>query len=247
MKKEFVKTDNDKRFRAALKQKESRGAAESGLIVVHGRAGEGKTRTLHNWASACNAVMLTANPAWTVRRMMVELAEQFQIVVKGPWEAAVEARIGAEEVNLVIDEAGFALADNAACLERLRSITDKSGTLLVMAVMERDMSRLKQHDQITSRATLCPFGASTVEDVKTACAQLTELDFAADLVERIWHDSGARMRLIVEGIHLSERVARAAGKTSVAAADLAGYALCEDFNLVRRTPTPKAARAGGKA
>jgi DNA transposition AAA+ family ATPase len=146
----------------------------------------------------------------------------------------------------VIDEAGFALADNAACLERLRSITDKSGTLLVMAVMERDMARLKQHDQITSRATLCPFGASTVEDVKTACAQLTELDFAADLVERIWHDSGARMRLIVEGIHLAERVARAAGKTTVAAADLAGYALCEDFNLVRRTPSSKATR-GAKA
>ena len=175
MKKEFVRTENDKRFRTALAQKESRGAAESGLIVVHGRAGEGKTRTLHNWASGCGAVMLTANPSWTVRRMMVELAEQFQIVIKGPWEAVLESRIAAEEIHLVVDEAGFALADNAACLERLRSITDKSGTLLVMAVMERDMARLKQHDQITSRATLCPFHTSTLADVKAACAQLIDV------------------------------------------------------------------------
>ena len=52
------------------------------------------------------------------------------------------------------------------------------------------------------------------------------------------------MRLVVEAIHVAEKVAIAAGKTGVAAADLAGFALCEDFNL-----TPRAPRAlrGGKA
>lgn len=236
MKKEFVKTENDKRFRTAVEHKAQRAAAESDLLVVHGRAGDGKTRTLHNWASACNAVMLTGNPAWTVRRMMVELAGKLSIVTKGDWELSVGEQIAADETPVVVDEAGFALRDNAACLERLRSITDKSGTLLVLVVMERDMARLRQFDQITSRATLCPFHASTLADVKAACAQLTDVAIAPDLADRIWRDSAARMRLIVEAIKIAERVAMATDKTSVTAEDLAGFALCEDFNRTKTAP-----------
>ena len=230
MKKQFVKTENDARFRAALIQKAQGAAAESNLIVVPGRAGDGKTRTLHNWASACNAVMLTAHPGWTVRRMLLELADRMSVVTKGAWEATIEARIANGEIPLIVDEAGFALAHNAECLERLRSITDKSGTPLVMIFMERDMARLLQHDQITSRATLCPFKPSTLADVKAACSQLSEVAIADDLAERIHRDSGARMRLVIEGISVAERVGQAAAKTRVTAADLAGYALCEDFN-----------------
>lgn len=242
MKKQFVKTENDRRFRAALAQKEQRGASESAMVVVHGRAGDGKTRTLHNWASGCNAVMLTANPGWTVRRMMLELAEKLAVVASGAWENVVAANIAEQEVPIVVDEAGFALANNAACLEKLRSITDKSGTPLVMVVMERDMDRLRQHDQITSRATLCPFFPSTVADVRAACSQLAELEIADDLVERIHRESGARMRLVVEAINIVERSGQAAGKRSVTAADVAGFALCEDFDRMlaaRRTAKRK--------
>jgi DNA transposition AAA+ family ATPase len=236
MKKQFVKTENDRRFRSALQQKLTRGANESGMVVVPGRAGDGKTRTLHNWASACNAVMVTAYPGWTPRRMLVDIAERLAIPTRGAWEAAVETRISEEEIPLVVDEAGFALADNAACIERLRSITDKSGTLLVMVIMERDMARLRQFDQITSRATLCPFTASTMADVKAACAQLAEVEIADDLAERIHRESGARMRLVIEAINAAEQAARLAGKTSVGAADLKGCSLCEDFNHTPRSP-----------
>jgi DNA transposition AAA+ family ATPase len=235
MKKEFVRTENDKRFRAALAKHAQAAAAESNLVVVHGRAGDGKTRTLHNWASSCNAVILTAHPGWTVRRMLVDLADRLSIPAKGDWEAAVEAQVAAEEIPVVVDEAGFALRDNAACLERLRSITDKSGTLLVAVVMERDMERLRQFDQLTSRATLCPFRASTLADVRAACAQLSAVAFAPDLSERIHRDSGARMRLVVEAINVAEQVGLAAGKTSISAADVSALSLCEDFNNALRS------------
>jgi hypothetical protein len=243
MKKEFVKTENDKRFRTALAQKQLRAAAESDLVVVHGRAGDGKTRTLHNWASSQGAAMITGNPAWTPRRMMLELAEQLSIPPRGDWEAAVAAQIASDEITVVLDEAGFGLKDNAACLERMRSITDKSGTLLVMVVMERDMARLRQFDQITSRATLCPFHASTLADVRTACNQLAEVQIADDLVDRIFKDSGARMRLVIEAINISERVAMANGSRVATAADLAEFSLCEDFNSTYRAPR----RRGGAA
>jgi DNA transposition AAA+ family ATPase len=247
MKKEFVNTENDARFRAALESKAQRGASESGLIVVHGRAGEGKTRTLQNWASGCKAVMLTAKPSWTVRRMMVELADEFHIPQKGKWTAAVEAVIGADEAPVVVDEAGFALAANAACLEELRSITDKSGTLLVLAVMERDMDRLRQYDQLTSRAMLCPFGASTRADVAAACAQLSSVEFEPHLVERIHRETGARMRLVVEAINAVERITVSAGKRVATLADLAGVSLCDDFNRAVKTRHEAARTHGGAA
>ena len=244
MRKEFVKTENHKRFMTALELKAGHAAAESNLVVVRGRAGDGKTCTMHNFAASNRAVMLTANPSWTVRRMMVELASALSIPTQGAWEKAVETAIAEDEIPMIVDEAGFALASNAACVERLRSITDKSGTLLVLVVMERDMARLQQHDQITSRATLCAFGASTVADVKAACSQLAEVEIDDDLVERIHRDTTGRMRLVIEAINLVEAMTQAKGKQRATLADLKGLALCDDFNAsVSRARTSRGGRA----
>lgn len=230
MKREFVKTANHLRFETAIKLREQRGAAESGLVVVHGRAGEGKTRTLHNWASARRGVMITAYPGITPNQALRAIAEVLKISTKGNWQSVMEERIAAEELPLVVDEAGFALSDGAACLERLRTITDKSGTLLVMAVMQSHMGRLRQHDQITSRATLCEFLPSTPDDVGAACAQLAEVQMAPDLVQRIHAESEGRMRLVLDAITLVEFQARAHGATTMALADMKGMRLCQDFD-----------------
>ena len=247
MKREFVKTENARRFRAAMAAKQDRGALESSLIEVHGRAGEGKTSTLYNWAASTNAVMLTAQVGWTPRRMMTELAEHLHISTKGNFEGVVAAQIAAEDIPIVVDEAGFALAENAACLERLRGITDKAGTLLVLAFMARDMGRLKQHDQITSRATSCPFYPSTQADVAAACAQLAEVTIEPDLVARIYKDTDARMRLVLEAIHLVEAVAKRAGKSRIGAAELRGIELCHDFNrALRRADSQRVAGAAAE-
>ena len=90
MKREFVKTENAKRFRAHVALQENRGSQESGWIVVHGRPGEGKTRTLHNWASENGALMLTAQVDWTVRRMMVELADKLGIEPSTGFERRID-------------------------------------------------------------------------------------------------------------------------------------------------------------
>lgn len=232
MKLQFVSTENDRRFKAALAQKQQRAARESVYLVVTGRAGVGKTRTLHNWASSCNAVMVEAYPGWTPRRAMADVASKLGIPITGSWEQAVEARIAEEEIPLIVDEAGHALTNRAECLERLRRITDKSSTLLVMVVMEPDFARLLQYQQITSRATLCPFAPNALADVKAVCAQLSEVAIADDLAERIHRESKALMRLVLEGINIAERVGQSQGKTAVCAEDLKGWALCEDFGTM---------------
>lgn len=244
MKMEFVRTENARRFATAIELRERRGASESGMVVVHGRAGEGKTRTLLNWAASRQALMLTAYPGLTPRRAMDRLAGELRIAVRGDWEGAVAAAIAAAETPIVLDEAGFALEHNAACIERLRHITDKAGTLLVMVFMERDMVRLRQFDQITSRATLCAFHPNSEADVAQACAQLCEVQIEPELAARIWRESAGRMRLVLDAVSLVEHWARGAGKTRVSATDVAQLALCQDFHAAA---SAAAARARGAA
>nr|MBL8456087.1 hypothetical protein [Zoogloeaceae bacterium] len=231
MKREFVKTDNAKRFRAGIAMLEARGALEAGWMLVIGRPGEGKTTTLHNWAAEVGAVMLTAQEGWTPTRMLTELAEKLGIEPVRGFERKIEETIAGEEISIVLDEAAFALHNAAACLERLRGITDKSCTLMVMAAMEQDRPKFARRMQIASRISyVCDFHKSTPDDVGAACGQLAEVEIAPDLVERIHRDTDARMRLVMTAINRVEAVARRNGKSRVEAADVRGLALCEDFS-----------------
>lgn len=239
MKREFVKTENARRFRSTLGMLEGRGALEAGMLLVVGRPGEGKTMTLHNWAAEVGAVMLTAQEGWTPNRMLSELAEKLGLEPTRGFERKVEEVIAREEIPLVLDEAAFALHNSAACLERLRGITDKSCTPLVMAAMEGDRPKFARRMQIASRISfVCEFQRSSVADVQLACNQLCEATIAPDLAERIWRETDGRMRLVMTAIARLEAVARRRPTEQQAqpltAAEVRGVPLCEDFSRASR-------------
>lgn len=244
MKREFVKTENAKRFRAHVALQESRGSQESGWVVVHGRPGEGKTRTLHNWASENSAIMLTAQVDWTVRRMMLELADKLGIEPSTGFERRIEEVIAAEEIPIVLDEAGFALSRSAACLERLRGVTDKTCTLVVIVLMEQDVPKLARRTQISSRARICEFHKSTLADVAATCMQLSEVEIAPALIARIHEDTDARMRLVMSAIHVVETVAKRLGKQCVGLEDVRNIQLCDDFARAIRDARKRRVQAG---
>lgn len=231
MKQEFVKTENAKRFRAEIAMLERRGALEAGWLLVTGRPGEGKTKTLHNWAAEVGAVMLTAQANWTVTRMMEDLAAKLGVEPVRGYQNKVGEMIGAEDIPIVLDEAQFALHDSAACMEVLRGITDKSGTMLVAVTMDHDVPRFNRREQIGSRFfRKCQFHESTLADVGAACAQLAEgVEIGADLVERIHTETGGRMRLVLNAISRVEQIAHHQKAARIDAAAVRGVALCEDF------------------
>lgn len=236
MKQEFVRTENAKRFRAEIAMLERRGALEAGWLLVTGRPGEGKTKTLHNWAAEAGAVMLTAQANWTVNRMMEDLAAKLGIEPVRGYQAKVAEIIASEDIAIVLDEAQFALHDGASCMEVLRGITDKSGTMLVAITMDHEVPRFNRREQIGSRFfRKCQFHESTLEDVAAACAQLAEgVAIAPDLVARIHGETGARMRLVLNAISRVEQIARHRGLQQIDADQVRGVALCEDFQRAAR-------------
>lgn len=211
MKREFVKTSNAKLFRSHIMAAEQRGSQEAGLVALMGRPGEGKTRTLQNWSAEVGAAMLTAQVDWTPRRMLIELADKLQVEPVRGFERRMEEMIAAKGIAIVVDEAGFALDNGAACLEKLRGITDKSSTLLVLVFMPRDIARLENPRvaQLASRiSTRCEFQKSTLEDVALACSQLAEVPVGPDLVAHIYERTDASMRLVLNAIARIEGAAR---------------------------------------
>lgn len=90
MKKAFVKTENYARFAAGVKAVEQRGAAEAGMMLVHGQPGYGKSHIVYRWAEEAGAVYLRANVDWTPKYFLVELCKALNIDGRGTAQALFE-------------------------------------------------------------------------------------------------------------------------------------------------------------
>ena len=241
MKRIFVQNENVKNFKAFITKMDRRGAQEAGLLLVTGRPGDGKTCTLHNYGGGVGAVMLTAAVDSTPRRLMVELAEKLGIEVGRGYEREIEEVIARDKITIILDEAGFALANNAACIEKLRGITDKTLTLLVMVIMKHDMSKLSQQrlQQLARRISeICEFKPSGLEDVRLACAQMGEVPMSPELVAHIHKVTDANMRQVLNAICRVEEAALLRPESRrhevMTMADVKGVTLCKDLGLAMR-------------
>lgn len=247
MKKHFVKTENLARLEAGVASLSIRGARESSWLLVTGRPGEGKTTTLYNWGAAEAACYVTATQGMTPGRLIATLADRMGIAQSRTTEAAIGARLAREQIPIILDEAGFALDERAACLERLRSLTDKSGSPMILILMDQDLWKLGQHQQISSRIfNAVDFVPSTAADVAVVCQQLADIEVADDLVARIHAETEGRMRSVLNAISRVEIVARGASKVRMTSADMRGP-LCEDYRRGRAVLSRVSSRRGGAA
>lgn len=222
MKREFVKTSNARLFRSAVASALARGSLESSMIKVTGRAGDGKTHTLQNWAAEAGAVMLTGQVDWTPRRLLLDLAEKLGLDATAGFERRITPFVALKRISIIVDEAGFALQNNAACLEKLRGITDASSTLLILVFMPHDVTRLEgnpRFKQLNDRMPhQCDFRKSTLDDVAMAVAQLCEYPIAPCLVQHLHEVSDGCMRIVMNGIARLEGEARVREAASATAA-----------------------------
>lgn len=247
MKDQFVKTSNYVAFEAGINKAMSRGALEATNVLVYGPPGTGKTENIDYWAIQNDAIHLRANEGWTPRQFMRELATKAGIDSTGSAQALFERLLGfmvGTGTPLVIDEVNFCLADNAAVMEKIRDFSDRTETLVIYAGDERVIPKIGRHAQIASRfAAVVEFKMATLSDVRQLCDELAEVQIADDLASYLHHQSGGRVRNVIDGIAVAERVGRkTAGR--VALADCEGMEMMFDWQT-RRSAVVKPVRKAG--
>lgn len=249
MRSHFVKTANLGALEDGVRMLAERGAREASWMLVTGRPGEGKTTTLYNWGAANAAAFVTLRPGLPPGRLLAMLAAKLG-VAQGQQldiDTALGASLAANGTPVILDEAHYGLAESAACLERLRGITDKSGTPVVLVTMEREVWRFGEREQIASRMfAWVEFKPASVDDVAAVCRQLAEVEIAPDLVARIHADSQGRMRSVLNAISRVEMAAQGLGKAQVSAADCRRMTLVEDYRSGRAI-TRRPGRTPGSA
>lgn len=250
MRKHFVKTENYTRLEQGVAMLAERGARESSWQIITGRAGEGKTTNLYNWGSSNHAAFVAMHPGMSPGKLLSSLAAKLRVTRSAAHDldSAIGAKLAMDETTVILDEAHYGLAERAACLERLRGITDKSGTPVLLVTMETEVNRFGEHLQISSRIfNWVEFQPTSLEDVAKVCKSLSEVAIAADLVQRIAAESGGQMRGILNAISRVEMAAKGiegrAPEAPVTAAQLKGVRLVEDYRSVRDQVKRKAGRA----
>lgn len=247
MRRTFVRTSNYERFAAGVAAVENRGAAEAGMMLVHGLPGLGKSEILTNWAVDTSAVFLRANVDWTPRYFLVELAKALAVDPRGTSEQLFNrmlAVIATQQIPLVIDEAEATLKDHAAVLEKIRDFSDRTETMVILVGMGDIQRAIAKHPQISSRvAQVVEFAPASLEDVALTCHQLSEVRIAPDLVAEIHRQSQGRMREVMNAIATVERVGKMNGLELVDVAAVEGMSITHDWQARRPRVVGKAKRA----
>ena len=247
MRKMFVKTENYRKFVSAVKAVEQRGAAEAGMMLVYGVPGLGKSHIVSSWAAETGAIFLRANKDWTPRYALSELAAALEIDGRGNSQklfARLLKPTAANQWPIVIDEAEFTLANQAASLEKIRDISDRAENTVILIGMGNIQNDIKRYGQISSRiARVVEFLPATLEDVQSACKQLAEVEMSPELMAEIHRLSRGCMREVLNMVPVVERVAKTNRLACVGVDDLAGIPLSHDWQ--NRTPVT-VRQSGGK-
>lgn len=247
MKKQFVKTENYTRFVAAVRAVEQRGAAEAGMLLLHGLPGLGKSHTADRWAIETGAAFLRAKVDWTPRYFLRDLAAALRTVDPTGTSQQLFGRLvdhlARSQQPLVIDEAEFALQKNAAVLEKVRDISDYAEITVVLIGMERISRMIAKHGQIHSRiGAAVEFTPATLGDVSYACNLLSEVPLSEAMCVEVHRLSGGRMREVLNIVAAVERIAKESGLATADVEHFQGVALSYDW----QTQKPKTIRSKAK-
>lgn len=239
MKKVFVKTANYEAFQAAVRALEGRGAPEAGWLLVSGDPARGKSTVVDEWAAKNDAVYLRGKEQWTPRFFVDELLDKLKLDGSGSSKARFQrlvAKIGREQLPIVIDEVQHALIDGAAVLETLRDITDLTETTVILVAGEENVrTKIARRGAISSRINkVVEFQPNTPDDTALVCRQRADVVIAADLVAEIHRQAEGKMRSVCNAIATIEQVASRNKLQTISLADVNGLELIHDWQSRRQ-------------
>lgn len=205
----FVATSNVKRFIHAIGKIDNRTAREAGIILAHGAAGHGKTKTGEWWAVQNNAIFIRlkakATPAWMLRDILTELGEGSTANRCETLLNQVVGILARDPQPIVVDEVENGLGANIKVLQTLRDICDLCELPVVFIGREWVRSTLKRYEEFKTRiADEVAFEALTLGDVQLLSDQLLKCRLAPDLVKAVHDQTQGRMREIIKALGVIE-------------------------------------------
>lgn len=252
----FVETSNVRKFHAALKKLDERGAIEACMVVIDGKPGLGKTTTLSRWVAQTGSVYLRAqkgwNESWLVKDLLTELSVSYQ-QVRGNRERFArilqELQIRAEAAalegkvfGLVIDECDL-VSGRAEIMEAIRGISDILFMPTILVGMGKLRDNLRRFPQIESRApNKVEFLPASIDDVTALIRARCEVAVAPDLIEFVHRVSKGYNREVLSAIANIERFGRRMdpGAAGVTMADMAGLVIMQNRDTGKDIIVPEA-------
>lgn len=254
MKHTFVKTENHRRFLASVSMLENRGAAERCLLPVKGKPGVGKTRVVDNWGSAVDAVFIEGIPRMSLCYLKDALKAETGVTERtsfAEFKALTEFfRNDGHPRPIILDECQHGFPNKAECIEYLRRLAEKAGTILVLVCHTSESYLLDKHDHIKTRiGCVCELLPPSLDDAALFAREQCEVEIDAGLIAEVHKQSGARYRLISDALANLERIAAKLGKSSLTVADVHGLPLCQDWERALKAAPAKrvSATRGGDA
>lgn len=233
MKQHYVNTSNHQRFMDAVTAVENRGSPEACIMRLTGAPGTGKTTTVDNWAAKSNAVLLDGVPGMGITFVRDYLADQTGI--KEPRRFAQDKAFvdyfKRSGFPIILDEAQHGLPNKAECIEYLRRIAERAGSILVLVAHSSEAHRFGEERlaHIATRISAAPeLKPASVDDVSAYLGELCEVKVDAAIAQQVHEQSRGRYRLMANAGRLLEAVAAKKGAPALSAADVKGLRLCED-------------------
>lgn len=233
----YVKTENTKRFLAALDVLKDRGAEEACLMVLDGAPGLGKSELAKWFAIQKGCPYLRAKkewrPAWMLRELLASLSVLPEYSFERMYAQALDhlsqrahdaARDGAM-FAVVVDEIDH-IVRSGRLLETLRDLSDMLEIPFILVGMDRVRDRFGRFPQVASRVgQYVEFKPAGRKDVAAMAAELCEVELKDDLIDFLLDASGGHYREIKDALKNIERAGRRNAGKPVAAADMAGEVL----------------------
>lgn len=246
MKPNFVETSNVRKFYAALKRVNERGAEEACMAVVDGKPGLGKTTTLSRWVAQTGSVYLRAQKGWDygwfIQDVLTELSidpktirnkrDRFAALLDGMSNRAEKAQLRGEVFGVVIDECDL-ISNRSEIMEAIRGISDLRFLPTILVGMGTLRDNLRRYPQIESRApNKVEFLPADLDDTRALIAGKCEVPVAPDLVAFVQRVSRGFNREILEAIAHIERFGLRfdPGPEGITMADMAGQVIMNDRN-----------------
>ncbi len=241
MKQHYVKVSNYHLFALMLASVESQSPSEGRGIYVHGGPGEGKSRTLDFIGAERNAIYIEGMPGMTLAYLRELLAYELGCIggTMFAQEAAIKKEFATRVPMVIFDEAQYGLNKKAECIDYLRRLCEKVGSVLVLVTHTSEKHRFGEHKlaHISTRiSAVVEFKPANLADCILYLDELCEVSVDEEVARQVLNQSGGRYRLMASACRTLEDIATGMdkpptgrmGKPHLAGADVKGMMLCEN-------------------